>query len=172
MKVRQTALRGIMPIVLILAVLSLAPSCSEGPENPSKAEPAVEIQTISQAGILKTINQAKGKVVLLNFWATWCDPCRAEIKELKELRGEYSEDELLILGLAVDREPAVVKAFAKQAGFNYPVYLATDAAMMFFRVQGVPRLMFYGKDGELRVNREGMVGASGLREIVDSLLAG
>jgi len=69
---------------------------------------------------------AKGKVVLLNFWATWCGPCRAEIPDLVELQKRYA-DSLQIIGLAVDVDDSTeVKAFAESFGVNYPIAVASD----------------------------------------------
>lgn len=168
-RIRTYLFRTAATILLCAAVFQAG--CSQEPDRP-EAPAAPEIETIGRAEILKAVNDSRGKVVLLNFWATWCDPCRAEIRELKEVRRAYGEDELLILGISVDREPRVVEAFVDRIGFNYPVYLATDSAAAFFRVQAVPRLMLYGPDGELKVNVEGLVGGNRLREIVDALLAG
>jgi len=69
----------------------------------------------------------KGKVVILNFWATWCGPCREEIPEMIALQAQY-KDQLQIIGLSEDEEPpALVAQFAKKAGINYPVVMASAA---------------------------------------------
>lgn len=69
----------------------------------------------------------KGKVVILNFWATWCGPCREEIPELIALQAQY-KDQLQIIGLSEDEEPpALVGQFAQKAGINYPVVMASAA---------------------------------------------
>jgi thiol-disulfide isomerase/thioredoxin len=88
-------------------------------------------KTVSLAG-------AHGKVVLLNFWATWCGPCRMEVPDLVELRKKY-QDRLEVIGLVLDDvdEDAVVN-FAKRYSINYPVAMATDE--MRFQFGGVPAL--------------------------------
>lgn len=69
----------------------------------------------------------KGKVVILNFWATWCGPCREEIPEMIALQAQY-KGQLQIIGLSEDEEPsALVAQFAKKAGINYPVVMASAA---------------------------------------------
>lgn len=74
----------------------------------------------------KSVNSAdfKGKVAVLNFWATWCPPCRKEIPDFIALQKEYGSRGLVFIGVALDDEGvAVVKPFAKEAGVNYPLVI-------------------------------------------------
>ena len=85
-----------------------------------------------------TLADSKGKVILLNFWATWCGPCRAEIPDLVELQNKY-KDRLQILGLIVDDDDQdAIQKFIAEFKINYPVALATDAIR--FEYGGIPAL--------------------------------
>jgi thiol-disulfide isomerase/thioredoxin len=89
-------------------------------------------------GNVVNVAGARGKVVLLNFWATWCGPCRMEVPDLVELQKKY-QDRLQVIGLVIDdADEDAVRKFAKRYSINYPVAMATDE--MRFQFGGVPAL--------------------------------
>jgi thiol-disulfide isomerase/thioredoxin len=99
---------------------------------------APDFQLKDLAGKDLSLASARGKVILLNFWATWCGPCRAEIPSLIELQNRY-KDRLLIIGLVVDDDdPDAVKQVVDSEGINYPVALATDNIRIAYG--GIPAL--------------------------------
>ena len=104
-------------------------------KNPDPA-PALEIKDLGGKPIL--LEEDKGKIVLLNFWATWCGPCRAEIPDLIELQKKY-KDQLDIIALSTDEDDAAeVKRFAQKAGINYRIGMATDSLRV--KYGGIPAL--------------------------------
>src|SRR5215468_3047312 len=104
-------------------------------KNPDPA-PALEINDLSGKPIL--LDEDKGKIVLLNFWATWCGPCRAEIPDLIELQKKY-KDQLDIIAPSTDEDDAAeVKRFAQKAGINYRIGMATDSLRT--KYGGIPAL--------------------------------
>ena len=104
-------------------------------KNPDPA-PALEINDLSGKPIL--LEEDKGKIILLNFWATWCGPCRAEIPDLIELQKKY-KDQLDIIALSTDEDDAAeVKRFAQKAGINYRIGMATDSLRN--KYGGIPAL--------------------------------
>jgi thiol-disulfide isomerase/thioredoxin len=99
----------------------------------------------------------KGKVVFVNFWATWCPPCRAEIPILIDLASRY-KDRLQIVGVSVDDgDPADVKQFAKEAGINYPIVMADRAIVKEYGgVPALPTLFVVNPDGNVVQKNEGL----------------
>jgi len=101
-------------------------------------DPAAEFAVKGIDGGTVNLAAARGKVVLLNFWATWCGPCRMEVPDLVELQKKY-QDRLQVIGLVVDdADEDAVRKFAKHYSINYPVAMATDEMRIQFG--GVPAL--------------------------------
>ena len=94
--------------------------------------------------------QYKGKWVLVNFWATWCPPCRREIPDLIALAKHDSKD-LVILGVAMDyQDPKQVVRFAASEGINYPIILGTDEVTdQIGQVSGLPTSYLYDPQGKM-----------------------
>jgi len=88
--------------------------------------PLPEFSLVALDGVRENIKQWQGKVQIINFWATWCPPCKREIPVLIELQTEYAARGLQVIGIALDkREP--VSEFADEAGINYPILLGSSA---------------------------------------------
>ncbi len=90
------------------------------------------------------------KAVLLNFWATWCPPCREEIPGLISLQKKYGGDAFTILGVDVGESQVKVANFVKKVGINYPVLLDSDQAVgEMYRVVGIPTSYLVASDGRI-----------------------
>src|SRR5438094_8133347 len=127
-------------IASLILCLWVGPTFAQQPtirfvRNPDPA-PAFKVDTLD--GRPLSVGDYQGKVILLNFWATWCGPCRSEIPDLVELQNKY-KDQLQIIGLVVDDDDEdAVKKFAEKFGINYPVAIATDELRMQYG--GIPAL--------------------------------
>ena len=112
------------------------------------AMPALTLTDVSGAAIPPT--RWKGKVVLINFWATWCGPCREEIPALVALQQQYA-DTLLVLGLSIDERPAAdVRQFAEQYKVNYPVAIVGDDVQQAFGgIPAVPSTFVVSPAGQM-----------------------
>jgi peroxiredoxin len=93
----------------------------------------------------------KGKVVILDFWATWCPPCRAEIPGLIDLQKQYGKQGLAVIGISVDQDGAsVVKAFAQKFGMNYPVLLADPKVVQSYGgIEAIPTTFIIDRQGRI-----------------------
>lgn len=124
-------------------------------------------------GNKRNISDWDGKVILLNFWATWCPPCLKEIPTLIELQDAYGDRGLQIIGVAVDDE-AAVRAFADGMGFNYPILPGeTDAIELSQRYgnkMGVlPYTVFINRDREISHTIQGELDKNKAEKILETL---
>lgn len=103
------------------------------------------------------LSDFKGKVVVLNFWATWCPPCRREIPDFVALQKQYADKGLVIIGVSLDEGgAAVVKPFVKKMGINYPVVMGDQKTMAAYGgIQVVPTTFIIDKTGKLAAQHEG-----------------
>jgi thiol-disulfide isomerase/thioredoxin len=100
----------------------------------------------------------RGKVVLVNFWATWCPPCRAEIPDLIKLQERY-RDKLVVLGISEDEVgPDEVKAFVTEQKINYPIAMSTPEMSQIFKgVSALPTTFVIDRDGKVQMRHVGML---------------
>jgi thiol-disulfide isomerase/thioredoxin len=120
-------------------------------------DPAPDFKLSGLDGKPVTLADFKGKVILLNFWATWCGPCRAEIPDLVELQIKY-KDRLQILGLVVDGEDQdAVQKFAAEFGINYPVAAVTDdIRAQYGGIPALPTSFVLDAEGRIVQKHEGL----------------
>lgn len=97
-----------------------------------------------------SLDDYKGKVVMLDFWATWCGPCRIEIPSFVELQARYGREGLAVIGISMDDGPDPVVDFYKEFKMNYPVALGDDRlAELYGGVLGLPTTFLIGRDGRI-----------------------
>jgi len=95
------------------------------------------------------LKSLRGKVVLLNFWATWCPPCRKEMPDLQALYDQFQGQGLLILAIS-DEKADKVKPFLAERNVTYPILLDPGRKVNeLFRIQGIPKSFVYDRDGKL-----------------------
>lgn len=119
-----------------------------------------------------TSEELKGKVVVLDFWATWCPPCRAEIPGYVEMQKQYADQGLVIVGVSLDQAgPKVVKDFAKQFKINYPLVMGDQGIVEAFGdIQAIPTTFLIDRDGQIRHRKVGAMHREEYEPIIKALL--
>jgi len=118
---------------------------------------APEFKLITLDAKLLSLTDYKGKVILLNFWATWCGPCRAEVPDLVELQDKYKE-QLQVIGLVVDDDDQeAIRKFIEKFRINYPVAIATDALRNDYGgIPALPTSFLLDAEGRVVQKHEGL----------------
>jgi thiol-disulfide isomerase/thioredoxin len=117
--------------------------------------PAWQLKDVNGAPV--SFEQFKGKVVVVDFWATWCPPCRAEIPGYVEMVRKHGPEGLVIVGISLDQAgPDVVKTFAAKMGINYPLVMGDEAVVAAFGgVEGIPTTFLIDRQGQIRDRKVG-----------------
>lgn len=154
-----------------IPVENAAPVVASEPLDASNDAPVYpSFKLADLEGTERDFSEWQGKHRLLNFWATWCAPCRREIPLLKAFQDEHGADGFQVIGIAVDF-PDQVAAYAETAEFNYPVLVGQEDAMAVAETSGVefigmPFTMIVAADGELINTHVGEIMDSHLEHIV------
>ena len=121
----------------------------------AQVAPAWELKDLDGKAV--KLSDFKGKVVLLNFWATWCPPCREEIPALIALQNQYKDRGLVVIGVALDSPGAAkVKAFADRMKINYPVVMGDAKTLEAYgNFQAIPTTFFIDRAGNVAGQHEG-----------------
>jgi peroxiredoxin len=105
----------------------------------------------------------RGKWVLVNFWATWCPPCLAEVPELVSLHNAHKDKDLVVIGIAMDSTPESVAEFARRKRISYPLVLGSEKdAVQIGQVEVLPTSFLYGPEGKLEIMQVGELTREGI----------
>ena len=144
-----------------------------------KPAPALDLKDLNDKDV--TLSGLQGKVVLINFWATWCDPCRIEIPWLIEMQNKYGDKGLVVLGIAMDEEgKSVVAPFVAKERFDvngqklpmsYTIVIGNDAAAnQFGGLLGYPTSYLISRDGKIVKKVQGLVSYEEIAKAIESQL--
>ena len=145
-----------------------------GSENSAPKVPAPDFSLTDQYGNTHTLSDYKGKTVFLNFWATWCPPCKGEMPEIQEIYEYYGENgsEVVVLGIASpdygrEKDEETVAAFLEENGYSFPVVMDTGGLYAYtYGVSAYPTTFMIDKEG----NVYGYVAGQLTREIMESII--
>jgi thiol-disulfide isomerase/thioredoxin len=129
--------------------------------------PASELEVTDIQGKPVTLSSYQGKLVLLDFWTTWCPPCRADAPALDKLYRKYGDKDLIIVGISVSEERAIVEKFLKEHPHSFPIVLTTGNDMpRQYQIGVFPTYIVIERDGTVASAAEGDQGFSELRKLL------
>ncbi len=134
--------------VLLLGQYSLAAKNVEGP--------ASDFTLKSTTGSNIRLSEQRGQVVLINFWASWCGPCRQEMPLLDDIQQKYSKLGFTILGVNVDKDPSKADKILKDIPVSFPVLYDNEGEVsQLFNVDSMPTTVIVDRDGNMRFHHRG-----------------
>jgi peroxiredoxin len=142
-------------VVMILAI-TLSAGCAKSPPRENNMAPDFKLKSLDGQTI--TLSALRGRAVLLNFWATWCGPCRFEMPFLQELYkdSKWQARGLLILAVNLQESDTVVRKFLAENALSFAVLLDTGGeAARLYNVASIPTTYIIGKDGIIKNSRIG-----------------
>lgn len=143
-------------------------------ESQQGAKAILEASLPDLKGDDQAVSQWLGKVMVVNFWATWCTPCREEIPEFVEAQSKYGDQGLIFVGIAID-QPEKVKMFSQEFGINYPVLIGSFNTWSLLeaagnRMSALPYTVVLNRSGEIVDTYLGRVNLKKLEKLIEPLL--
>ncbi len=143
--------------------------------------PAIDFTLTDQFGKTHSLSDYKGKTIFLNFWATWCPPCRAEMPDIQKLYETYDtegDDALIVLGVAApdygdEKDEEGIKNFLKENGYTYPVLMDTDAELFSaYGIYSYPTTFMIDRDGNVFGYASGQLSEDTMKSIIEQTMKG
>ncbi len=157
----------------LLVAGGLLAFAAQGQAGPSDAYPAPDFRLATLDGSSLALSDHRGRYVLLNFWATWCPPCRAELPDLVRFYQDHADRGFTLIGVNEQEPPAVVADFLRAQGLAFPVVLDADGALLDrYGVQGMPSSFLVDPQGRVVRAWTGMIDRRTLEAALTPLLEG
>lgn len=141
--------------------------------TPNAGETAPGFTLKNLDGEKVSLGDFAGRPVLINFWATWCGPCRYEMPVIEEMYQTYQDEGFVVLAVNVEESITVVQSFTQSMGLTFPILLDYKGAVSddVYRVRAFPTSYFIGRDGQITAMHRGMMNHQTMQRYMDQVLA-
>jgi peroxiredoxin len=160
-------------LFLVLTVALVACSGAQGATllGVNEGNQARDFTLEALDGTEVSLSDFEGQVVLINFWATWCAPCRAEVPDLQSAYDVRQDDGFVVLGVNVEESRAAVAPFVVEFAMTYPVLLdETGEVLKMYRAIGLPMSIVVDREGLIQARHIGYLSADQLEEYLEQVL--
>jgi peroxiredoxin len=146
----STLAAGLVVFALYGVAFSSDPFAVMGVIKPKVRMEAPAFTLMSSDGGRRSISDFKGKIILLNFWATWCPNCREEMPSLEKLWEKYRSKDLVVIAVSVGRNSGEIRSFAREQGLTFPILLDQEGAVRKeYEITALPMTYLIGRDGKI-----------------------
>ena len=158
-------------IVLLAGAVFVVDGALSRAAGSRKAAPDWQLTDVDGKSV--KLSDFKGKVIILNFWATWCPPCRAEIPEFVALQRKYADKGFTVIGVSLDEQgPSVVKPFMARLGINYPVVMGDQKTVgAYGDIAAIPTTFVIDRQGNIVNVYQGFTDQDTFESVIGPLLA-
>ena len=161
---RRLPLQALTMSLILLAIVS----CSSDPQ-PTEFEKDFSAYDLDDN--LVRLSDYQGKIVVLNFWATWCAPCRWEMPALEQLYNEYRDRDVVLLSINVSESASEITAFAQEWGLTFPILRDTELeGAKTFGIRSLPTTFLIDRKGKVRMGKVGMIDVTSITQQIEDLL--
>lgn len=137
--------------IMIICLTFLLVACGQGPQVAEIGKPAPDFTLVDTKGKTWSLAELKGKVVFVNFWATWCPPCRAEMPSMQRVYNFIPDDRFVMLAILSNDDPVLADAMATKIGTTFPILIDPEnKTAKAYGLTGVPETYIVDKQGVLR----------------------
>ena len=155
-------MKNIYRLLVILGFMSFVAFSAWAEEIPAPSITTLEL--------LQKISEARGKVVALNFFASFCQPCRMEIPGLIRIREAISPEDFILIGIALDENMEELQDFLVHFGFNFPIYRGGSDVSYAYKLRAIPHTVIYDRQGRMAYNQAGYITEKSFLTLLSGLL--
>lgn len=178
MAAKNKTARAVTVVILLLASIGIIISIVNFSKTEKAGQPKVgqAASDFTQVGINDkkiSLHDLQGKVVLLNFWGSWCEPCRQEMPMIEKTYEKYKDQGLIVIGVNIGESKVTAKGFAERMGLTFPILLdqKRDVTLKQYIVDQIPSSFFIDKHGVIRYVFTGPMNQDYIEKNVKSLLS-
>jgi cytochrome c biogenesis protein CcmG/thiol:disulfide interchange protein DsbE len=169
---RNKLIVGLLILIVIAGAYIYSRRTTSPISSVTRLRPAPDFTLKQLSGEPLTLSSYRGKVVLLDFWATWCEPCRKETLFFVDLQNKYGPQGLQIIGVSMDDTPDPVPAFYREFKMNYPVVMGNaNIGEQYGGVLGLPIAFLIDREGRIQSKHIGATDPSVFEKEIKNLLS-
>ncbi len=167
----RSCFQGLWCVALFAIVFNAAPGGATARKNALLNKPAPSFSMTSLQNERVDLGALRGRVVLLNFWATWCGPCQVEMPRFVEWQERYKSEGLSVLGVSMDDDSDPVRSFLRKRKLNYPIVMGDEKlGLAYGGVLGLPITYLIDRQGIIRARYQGETNLDVVEKAVRRLL--